>query len=203
MNSQQNGLSANLLSNSLLLAAGYLCSGICISLFAGIHLWARFIDSGILLTSVTFILIFVLSAVISLLIMRYMIKRIGPKAFFEHDVLVCLIGMIFIALAINQAMLFVGLIITSASLAVFTFENIHSQIDAVRRGLKLILSGWIAGPVISVLLLIIFSDWALIVLRLIFAHYALIAFWLWIKRLDRHEEYKNIPKFLSGNGSKQ
>lgn len=183
-------------------ASGYLSSGICLTLFAGIHLWADFVGSSVLAVSVSFILLFILSAGLSLVLMHYLTKRISPREFFEHDILVCMIGMIFIALAINQAMLFVGIIITSGALAVFTFENIKRHIDALRRKDYTGLSGWISGPLLSLAVLLVFSDYALVVLRLLFAHFAIISFWYWIKRLDRHESFDELPKFLSHNGQK-
>lgn len=190
-------------------SVGYLCAGIAVSLFAGIKLWSEFLETDETVFSLALVLTFILSAAAGILFIRYMVPKIGAKPVYEQDILVAMIGMLFIALAINIAMLFVGIIVCTSALTVFFYENFTRQLNLVRelnkeKGKKvtdrtkvLYLSGWALGPVIAVLAISVFSNLTgVLTLRILFAHFIVISFWLWIQRLGVHEAFKDAPTVL-------
>ena len=181
-------------------SVGYLCAGIAVSLFAGINLWSQFLETDETVFSLAVVLTFILSAIAGIVLIRYLVPKIGAKTVYEQDILVAMIGMLFIALAINIAMLFVGVIVCTGALAVFFYENFTRQLNFVK-GLNhsklnqrkqsnskvFYLSGWALGPIIAVLAISIFSNQiGVLTLRILFAHFIVLSFWLWIQRLGVH-----------------
>ena len=113
-------------------SVGYLCAGIAVSLFAGINLWSQFLETDETVFSLAVVLTFILSAIAGIVLIRYLVPKIGAKTVYEQDILVAMIGMLFIALAINIAMLFVGVIVCTGALAVFFYENFTRQLNFVK-----------------------------------------------------------------------
>lgn len=191
-------------------SVGYLCAGIAVSLFAGINLWSQFLENDETVFSLAVVLTFILSAIAGIVLIRYLVPKIGAKTVYEQDILVAMIGMLFIALAINIAMLFVGIIICSGALAVFFYENFTRQLNFVKElnhskfnqskqsnSKVFYLSGWALGPIIAVLAISIFSNLiGVLTLRILFAHFIVISFWLWIQRLGVHEAFEDAPTAL-------
>lgn len=191
-------------------SVGYLCAGIAVSLFAGIHLWSQFLETDETVFSLAVVLTFILSAIAGIVLIRYLVPKIGAKTVYEQDILVAMIGMLFIALAINIAMLFVGVIVCTGALAVFFYENFTRQLNFVKElnhsklnqrkqsNYKVFyLSGWALGPIIAVLAISIFSNLiGVLTLRILFAHFIVISFWLWIQRLGVHEAFEDAPTAL-------
>ena len=171
-------------------SVGYLCAGIAVSLFAGINLWSQFLENDETVFSLAVVLTFILSAIAGIVLIRYLVPKIGAKTVYEQDILVAMIGMLFIALAINIAMLFVGIIICSGALAVFFYENFTRQLNFVKElnhskfnqskqsnSKVFYLSGWALGPIIAVLAISIFSNLiGVLTLRILFAHFIVISF---------------------------
>ena len=191
-------------------SVGYLCAGIAVSLFAGINLWSQFLETDETVFSLAVVLTFILSAIAGIVLIRYLVPKIGAKTVYEQDILVAMIGMLFIALAINIAMLFVGIIVCTGALAVFFYENFtrqlnfvkelnHSKLNQRKQNISKVfyLSGWALGPIISVLAISIFSNLiGVLTLRILFAHFIVISFWLWIQRLGVHEAFEDAPTAL-------
>ena len=191
-------------------SVGYLCAGIAVSLFAGINLWSQFLETDETVFSLAVVLIFILSAIAGIVLIRYLVPKIGAKTVYEQDILVAMIGMLFIALAINIAMLFVGVIVCTGALAVFFYENFTRQLNFVKElnhsklnqrkqsNYKVFyLSGWALGPIIAVLAISIFSNLiGVLTLRILFAHFIVLSFWLWIQRLGVHEAFEDAPTAL-------
>lgn len=191
-------------------SVGYLCAGIAVSLFAGINLWSQFLETDETVFSLAVVLTFILSAIAGIVLIRYLVPKIGAKTVYEQDILVAMIGMLFIALAINIAMLFVGIIICTGALAVFFYENFTRQLNFVKElnhskfnqskqsnSKVFYLSGWALGPIIAVLAISIFSNLiGVLTLRILFAHFIVISFWLWIQRLGVHEAFEDAPTAL-------
>ena len=191
-------------------SVGYLCAGITVSLFAGINLWSQFLETDETVFSLAVVLTFILSAIAGIVLIRYLVPKIGAKTVYEQDILVAMIGMLFIALAINIAMLFVGIIVCTGALAVFFYENFTRQLNFVKelnhsklnqskqsKSKVFYLSGWALGPVIAVLAISIFSNLiGVLTLRILFAHFIVISFWLWIQRLGVHEAFEDAPTAL-------
>ena len=180
------------------MATGYICAGTAIAIIGGIPLWTEYFESSFWLIATVIIATVLIAGAIGICLMRYLIKKVGPKAVFEQDLLIYMIGMLFMALTINKAMFMVGIIIVSATMPVYFYENFNRQMLAVKKGGNdvLYLAGWLISPVLCVLLLSIFSSYGLVVPRIIFAHFIIIAFWAWIKRLDIHESYSDAPDWL-------
>lgn len=195
----------NLIRTAIFSSVGYLCAGITVSLFAGINLWTQFLETDEAVFSLAVVLAFILSAIAGIVLIRYLVPKIGAKTVYEQDILVAMIGMLFIALAINIAMLFVGIIVCSGALAVFFYENFTRQLNLVKelnhsnqntesKTKVFYLSGWALGPIIAVLAISIFSNLiGVLTLRILFAHFIVISFWLWIQRLGVHESFADAP----------
>ena len=200
-----------LIRTAIFSSVGYLCAGITVSLFAGINLWTQFLETDEAVFSLAVVLTFILSAIAGIVLIRYLVPKIGAKTVYEQDILVAMIGMLFIALSINIAMLFVGIIVCSGALAVFFYENFTRQLNLVKelnhsnqvseskqsKTKVFYLSGWALGPIIAVLAISIFSNLiGVLTLRILFAHFIVISFWLWIQRLGVHEAFEDAPTAL-------
>ena len=48
----------------------------------------------------------------------------------------------------------------------------------------------------GVIIIASYTDYALIAIRVLFAHYIVLVFWLWVQRLNKHESYYDAPTVL-------
>lgn len=183
---------------AIFLATGYICAGFTVSVFAGLPMWHEFFENSFAYAAFAVIGILVLGILLGLAIIRYAVPRVGVKALFEQDVLVIMIGCLFIALAMNEAMLAVGLFVAGAGLAMYFFENFSVQVTAARKGgsSAFTLASWAIGPIVAIAALLAFADYGLITLRILFAHYIIICFWVWVQRLGLHFDYHDAPKIV-------
>lgn len=184
-----------LIRGGIFAAVGYLCAGIVVTLIAGLSYWVNYFESSYNVGAITTVGVVVVSGVLGILLMRFLVPRYGLKPIFEQDVLILMIGLLFIALTINKAMLIIGLAITSGAVAVYFFESFKIQVNAAREGGSqvLMLFGWALGPIVSIAALVMFSEYELLTIRIIFAHYIAIAFWVWVQRLGLHMDYHDAP----------
>lgn len=182
----------------IFLATGYLCAGIVVAIFVGLPLWVNFFSSEFYIGALITIVTMLVAAVIGVGIMRALVSRYGLKPIFDMDVLILMIGVLFLALAMNQAMVVVGLLVTIGGGTLYFIENFSVQMKAASQGgtKALSLVGWALGPIIAVAALTIFADQGLLTLRILLAHYIVIAFWVWVQRLSLHEDYAEAPEFL-------
>ena len=180
----------------IFVATGYLCAGILVSIFASLPYWVAYFESDFLIGSVVVVVSLVVGAAIGIALMRYLVPRYGLKNIFEQDVLIVMIGLLFIALAMNQAMIVIGLLVTSGAIAMYFYENFSEQTKAAREGGigVLTLCGWALGPIVAVVIIAFFGDYGLITLRALIAHYIVIAFWVWVQRLGLHMDYEFAPE---------
>ena len=187
-----------LLRLGIFIATGYLCAGIVVAIFAGIPLWVSFFNSEISIASLIVSATFIAGLIIGMLILRPLIPKVGVKAVFEQDVLILMIGLLFMSLAMNQAMLIVGLLVTGAAMSWYFTANFKVQVSAAKKGGAAVftLGGWALGPIVAVAALIYFADQGLLVLRLIYAHFIILSFWVWVQRLGLHTSYDNAPAFV-------
>lgn len=186
------------------MATGYICAGTAIAVIGGIPLWTEYFDSTFLLVSAVIICTVIVAGACGILLMRYLIKKVGAKAVFEQDILVYMIGMLLMALTLNKAMFMVGLIIVSGIMPIFFYENFNRQLLPVKKGgiSVIYLAGWALGPIVCALSIGLLSEYGLIVPRIIFAHFIVIGFWVWVKRLDIHENYADAPNWLLAKDEK-
>lgn len=180
----------------IFVATGYLCAGILVSIFASLPYWVAYFESDFLIGSVVVVVSLVVGAAIGIALMRYLVPRYGLKNIFEQDVLIVMIGLLFIALAMNQAMIVIGLLVTAGATAMYFYENFSEQTKAAREGGigVLTLCGWALGPIVAVVVIAFFGDYGLITLRALIAHYIVIAFWVWVQRLGLHMDYEFAPE---------
>ena len=180
----------------IFVATGYLCAGILVSIFASLPYLVAYFESDFLIGSVVVVVSLVVGAAIGIALMRYLVPRYGLKNIFEQDVLIVMIGLLFIALAMNQAMIVIGLLVTSGATAMYFYENFSEQTKAAREGGigVLTLCGWALGPIVAVVIIAFFGDYGLITLRALIAHYIVIAFWVWVQRLGLHMDYEFAPE---------
>lgn len=183
------------------MATGYLCAGTVMSLLSGLPLFARYMDIPLYAVAAVFAAIVLLSCACAVILIRLLVPRYGAKAIYEQDILILMIGLLFMALTLNPAMFVTGVFVSCAALFVFFYENFRRQIAAAREGFPraFALLGWGIGPVVTVLALWLGSDYGLIVARVLFAHFIVIAFWVWIQRLSLHEDYADAPSLLTAS----
>ena len=133
-----------------------------------------------------------------MLILRPLIPKVGVKAVFEQDVLILMIGLLFMSLAMNQAMLIVGLLVTGAAMSWYFTANFKVQVKAAKTGgaSALTLCGWALGLIVVVFALNYFEQHGLLTLRLLYAHFIIFAFWVWVQRLGLHTDYSDAPEFV-------
>ena len=182
----------------IFLATGYLCAGIVVAIFVGLPLWVNFFSSEFYVGALITIVTMLVAAVIGIVIMRALVSRYGLKPIFDMDVLILMIGVLFLALAMNQAMVVVGLLVAIGGGTLYFIENFSMQMKAASQGgtKALSLVGWALGPIIAVAALTIYGEHGLLTLRILLAHYIVIAFWVWVQRLSLHEDYAEAPEFL-------
>lgn len=187
-----------LLRLGIFIATGYLCAGVVFAIFAGIPLWVSFFDSEISFASLVVSATFIAGLIIGMLILRPLIPKVGVKAVFEQDVLILMIGLLFMSLAMNQAMLIVGLLITGSAMSWYFTANFKVQVSAAKKGgiTALTLGGWALGPILTFIALNYFANNGLLTLRIIYAHFIVLAFWVWVQRLGLHTTYDNAPEFV-------
>ena len=184
----------------MFMSVGYICSGSLIAILASIQFYASFFSQEQTFFAALVAVFWVLFSAVSILLIRYLVPKYGAKAIYEHDILVLMIGILFISLALNIAMYFVGLLIFFGALAVFFYENFNRQVSAAKSDphgcFKLCF--WGIGPVVAMLVIIIasYTDYTLIAIRVLFAHYIVLGFWLWVQRLNKHESYYDAPTVL-------
>lgn len=182
----------------IFLATGYLCAGIVVAIFVGLPLWVNFFSSEFYIGALFTIVTMLVAAVIGVVLMRALVARYGLKPIFDMDVLVLMIGVLFLALSMNQAMVVVGLLVTIGAGTLYFIENFSVQMKAASQGgpKALSLVGWALGPIVAVAALTIFAAHGMLTLRILLAHYIVIAFWVWVQRLSLHEDYAEAPEFL-------
>lgn len=177
------------------MAVGYICAGTVVAILAGLPMFAQYLETSLYVVAAVFVATFILASAVGILLIHYLVPRYTAKAIYEQDILIYMIGMLFMTLTLNQAMFLAGIFITFEALAVFFYENFTRQVQAGRNGFPtaLALAGWGVGPVLAALVFALFADYGLIAARILFAHYIVIAFWVWIQRLSMHEEYADAP----------
>ena len=82
--------------------------------------------------------------------------------------------------------------------------HFNRQLLPVKKGgiSVIYLAGWALGPIVCALSIGLLSEYGLIVPRIIFAHFIVIGFWVWVKRLDIHENYADAPNWLLAKDEK-
>ena len=63
------------------MATGYICAGTAIAVIGGIPLWTEYFDSTFLLVSAVIICTVIVAGACGILLMRYLIKKVGAKTF--------------------------------------------------------------------------------------------------------------------------
>lgn len=186
------------------MSVGYLCAGTVFSVFASIPLFTSYLEVSFMQASLGISASFILSCVCAMVALRYLVPRYGAKAIYEQDVLIFMIGMLFVALTINKAMFIIGLFVAIAALCVYFYENFRRQITVAREGRYfMVLCGWMLGPLVAVLAITMFKEYGLLTIRILFAHYIALAFFVWIQRLELHEDYKDASQILFGSSEKK
>lgn len=190
--------SSALLRFGVFAAVGYICAGTIVAILAGLPMFAVYLESNLYVVAAVFVGAFLIAAVCSILLIHYLVPRYGAKNIYEQDILIYMIGMLFMALTLNKAMFLIGIFITFGALAVFFYENFTRQISIGRQGFPtaMALCGWGLGPVVCVLAIAGFQEYGLLTARIIFAHFIVIGFWVWIQRLSMHEQYLDAPTVL-------
>lgn len=182
----------------IFVAVGYLCAGVLVSLLASLSYWLTLLDSNSFVGSAVILVTCLIGATIGIAFMRLLVSRYGIKPVFEQDLLFAMSGLLFMTIAINQTMLVIGLLLTAGGLTVFFIGNAKVQAQTARDGGTnvLTLSGWALGPLVAVCIITLFENLGSLPLRILFAHYLLIAFWVWIQRFSLHFDYHDVPNHV-------
>lgn len=189
-----------LLKIAVFMSVGYICAGSIITILAGIPIWAEYVGTTVWVASIGLFVTFILSIICSILLIRYLIPKYGAKAIYEQDILVYMIGLLFMSLTMNPAMFIFGIFISLGALCVFFYENFNRQVSILKTHSSyfMILSGWAVGPIVAAVALLVFNQYGMTTARIIFAHYIVIAFWVWIQRLAIHENYNDAASIIFG-----
>lgn len=113
--------------------------------------------------------------------------KLGRKRIYKYDLLVYAAGILFIALAANAPMLFIGTFVVGLAVGVdvpTSLALVGEFSPAKARG-KLIgftQVAWNLGPVIVLVLALILSPFGLVGIRIVFAHLCLVALVTWALR---------------------
>ena len=87
----------------MFMSVGYICSGSLIAVLASIQFYASFFSQEQTFFAALVAVFWVLFSAVSILLIRYLVPKYGAKAIYEHDILVLMIGILFISLALNIA----------------------------------------------------------------------------------------------------
>ena len=132
------------------------------------------------------------SAAIGALIGGRLCDKYGRKFVYTYDLLVYIIGMLFIVFGFNYAMLLGGYIIVGLGVGadvVASWTMIAEEAPAENRAKHCGSAqfAWALGPAVVLILSVLLSDLGLLGNRIVFGHLILVAAWVWYQRLHMPE----------------
>jgi inositol transporter-like SP family MFS transporter len=197
--------------------ANYIEAGSIVAGAGGLSLWVEYLQ----LDDFKIGLLGALSAnaggaAIGALVGGYLCDKLGRKFIYTYDLLLYMLGMLFIICSVNFPMLLIGYIITGFSVgagvpASWTYiaEEAPHKKRAAHVGTAQL--AWSLGPVIALILSVVLAPLGLLGSRIIFAHLFVIAFitWyirqglsessMWKEEQKKEQELKENGKVSSGS----
>lgn len=132
------------------------------------------------------------SAAVGALIGGRLCDKYGRKFVYTYDLLVYIIGMLFIVFGVNYAMLLGGYIVVGLGVGadvVASWTMIAEEAPAKNRARHCGSAqfAWALGPAVVLTLSVFVSNLGLLGNRLVFGHLILVAVWVWFQRLQMPE----------------
>lgn len=171
----------------------YIDAGSIVAGAAGLSLWQSYLDmSGSQIGLLGALSSNAGSAAVGALIGGRLCDKYGRKFVYTYDLLVYMIGMLFIVFGFNYPMLLAGYIIVGLGVGadvVASWTMIAEQAPAENRAKHCGSAqfAWALGPAVVLILSVLLSDLGLLGNRIVFAHLIVVAAWVWYQRLQMPE----------------
>ena len=171
----------------------YIDAGSIVAGAAGLSLWQAYLGmDGMQLGLLGALSSNAGSAAVGALIGGRLCDKYGRKFVYTYDLLVYIIGMLFIVFGVNYPMLLCGYIIVGLGVGadvVASWTMIAEEAPAENRAKHCGSAqfAWALGPAVVLLLSVFVNNWGLLGNRLVFGHLIIVAAWVWYQRLRMPE----------------
>lgn len=171
----------------------YIDAGSIVAGAAGLSLWQAYLQmDGVQMGMLAALSSNAGSATVGALIGGRLCDRYGRKFVYTYDLLLYVLGMLFIVFGVNYAMLLAGYIIVGLSVGadiVASWTLIAEEAPAENRAKHCGSAqfAWALGPAVVLAISAWINQFGLIGNRIVFGHLIIVALWVWYQRLQMPE----------------
>lgn len=171
----------------------YIDAGSIVAGAAGLSLWQAYLQmDGVQMGVLAALSSNAGSAAVGALIGGRLCDRYGRKFVYTYDLLLYVLGMLFIVFGVNYAMLLAGYIIVGLSVGadiVASWTLIAEEAPAENRAKHCGSAqfAWALGPAVVLAISAWINQFGLIGNRIVFGHLIIVALWVWYQRLQMPE----------------
>lgn len=171
----------------------YIDAGSIVAGAAGLSLWQAYLQmDGVQMGMLAALSSNAGSAAVGALIGGRLCDRYGRKFVYTYDLLLYVLGMLFIVFGVNYAMLLAGYIIVGPSVGadiVASWTLIAEEAPAENRAKHCGSAqfAWALGPAVVLAISAWINQFGLIGNRIVFGHLIIVALWVWYQRLQMPE----------------
>lgn len=171
----------------------YIDAGSIVAGAAGLSLWQAYLQmDGVQMGMLAALSSNAGSAAVGALIGGRLCDRYGRKFVYTYDLLLYVLGMLFIVFGVNYAMLLAGYIIVGLSVGadiVASWTLIAEEAPAENRAKHCGSAqfAWALGPAVVLTISAWINQFGLIGNRIVFGHLIIVALWVWYQRLQMPE----------------
>lgn len=171
----------------------YIDAGSIVAGAAGLSLWQAYLQmDGVQMGMLAALSSNAGSAAVGALIGGRLCDRYGRKFVYTYDLLLYVLGMLFIVFGVNYAMLLAGYIIVGLSVGadiVASWTLIAEEAPAENRAKHCGSAqfAWALGPAVVLAISAWINQFGLIGNRIVFGHLIIVALWVWYQRLQMPE----------------
>lgn len=171
----------------------YIDAGSIVASAAGLSLWQAYLQmDGVQMGMLAALSSNAGSAAVGALIGGRLCDRYGRKFVYTYDLLLYVLGMLFIVFGVNYAMLLAGYIIVGLSVGadiVASWTLIAEEAPAENRAKHCGSAqfAWALGPAVVLAISAWINQFGLIGNRIVFGHLIIVALWVWYQRLQMPE----------------